>query len=793
MTRPPLHRRLWPWLFALLLAGYCALGISRVRFEVDVTRLLPDDLPEATGARLYMQHFLRPGQVLMLVESTSAEETEAAAARVAKALQSLTEEIAHVTWQRAEEEAAVWSELAAWVLLNQSRQDWDRLEARLTAERLDATLNDYLEDLATSPLLQDSLAGYDPLGLLRPLLQELGAEAGPSSEFASADGRLRVIYVELHEASRDYRATARLLEKVRATATAAAGEEATLSLTGEPAFLAEISLSMEQDMRRSAISTLLLTTLLVWVVFRQLRLLPLLALCLGLTFALTLATCGLLTGTLTALTVGFGSILIGLSADYGVLVVQARRNEGGNALSAARLARPGVLWAMSTTAAVFLALLPLGFPGLSDLGLLVACGVVIGAAVMLIVLPRALDKLGGTAGPLPPVSTPSARAGFFTGLLGFLALAACAVGLLARGLPQVDAASGSIRPRDSEAYAAIEKLEVALGSGPSAVHLLVATDDTEAMPDLLSTCRTALNSLRTQGQVTDFALPDRLWPDTSARNAALTGPVSRLLAEEARLRQAVEAAGFTDAAWELTGAVLAHWRSWQGTGAPVWPAQAGARWLLERVLSRPASSTSPGAALLGTLTLPANARPLDLQAALPAGCYPVGGGLLNATLDRYLSQGFVGISLLFASVTLLLLALALRAWRPWLLVTCCLALSYAALLGLMSWLDLRWNAFTLPALLLSLGTGSDYFIHLILRLQKGEATASSRAALAPALIVCAGSSILGFGSLLTASSAGLASMGLVCAAALALNLACALLVLPWLWDLTSTTPRVRPR
>jgi predicted exporter len=125
---------------------------------------------------------------------------------------------------------------------------------------------------------------------------------------------------------------------------------------------------------------------------------------------------------------------------------------------------------------------------------------------------------------------------------------------------------------------------------------------------------------------------------------------------------------------------------------------------------------------------------------------------------------------------------ALRAWRPFVLVVLCLGVSYAALLGLIAWVDLRWHAFTLPALLLSLGTGSDYFIHLILRMQGGATAAVARGELGPALVVCAGSSMLGFGSLVTASSSGLASMGVVCAAALGLNLVAALLVMPWLWE-----------
>ena len=200
--------------------------------------------------------------------------------------------------------------------------------------------------------------------------------------------------------------------------------------------------------------------------------------------------------------------------------------------------------------------------------------------------------------------------------------------------------------------------------------------------------------------------------------------------------------------------------------------------MVERFLSIRADGES---AMLGLLQLGENSDPLEVTRSLPEGCFLAGGDVMTRTLDRYLAKGFTGISILFAGITLVLLAAALRAWRPFALVTLCLGFSYAALLGLMSWLDLHWHAFTLPALLLSLGTGSDYFIHLILRLQGGASAAEARGSLGPALIVCAGSSILGFGSLITASSSGLAGMGVVCAAALALNLLAALLVMPMFW------------
>ena len=772
-----MQRVLLACVLVLVLGGYCAVGISRIRFDVDVTKLLPEDLPEAAGARVFMEHFLKRSQVLVLLEGTSAEAVEAATERVAGALEAKRELVQRVVWRRADDEVGAWAEFVAWSLLNQPEASMRAWMEGLSEARLAGTLGVYLEGLATSPFMADGLAGYDPLGLTGPLMKEMGG-AGERSEFGSADGLFRVVYVDLKEALSDYREVAKQLGEVRELATVAAGGEVAVRLTGEPAFLAEISQSMEADMKGSALSTLVLTTLLVWVVFRRVRLLPLLALCLGLIFVLTLATCGLIMGSITALTVGFASILIGLSADYGVLLYEAYRVAGGDAREAVRQVRGGIFWAIATTAAVFLALMPLGFPGLSDLGLLVAVGVGIGGVVMVGVLPRLLGRWVPVKGGEVRGWSGLGR-GWQVGCgVGVVVLVGCAAGLGVRGLPKVDAASGSIRPRGSEAYEGVERLEAKLGGGARALSVVVAADGEGAMVGRIAEARRVLEGLKGAGVVSGFALPEGFWPEAGRQGVNL-GLAGEMVRAAGRLRAGVMEAGFTEEAWGLAEGVLGCWERWGREGAPGLLEGAGARWLVERVVSL---REDGGCALLGEVRLGKGVEIGAVTQALPEGCYLAGGDVMTRTLDRYLEKGFTGISVLFAVITLVLLAFAFRAWRPFVLVVLCLGVSYAALLGLMAWLDLRWHAFTLPALLLSLGTGSDYFIHLILRMQGGATAAEARGELGPALVVCAGSSMLGFGSLVTASSSGLASMGVVCAAALGLNLVAALLVMPWLWE-----------
>lgn len=112
-----------------------------------------------------------------------------------------------------------------------------------------------------------------------------------------------------------------------------------------------------------------------------------------------------------------------------------------------------------------------------------------------------------------------------------------------------------------------------------------------------------------------------------------------------------------------------------------------------------------------------------------------------------------------------------------------LALTSQVLAHWRTWSGIGWNSFTLPALLPSLGTGSDYFIYVILELQGHGSLVRMRARLVRPLLVGVGASVCGFGSLAWAGNLGLSSLGRVCALALALNVLVALFLMPWVWRL----------
>lgn len=826
MSDRPTHR--WRVLavaaFGLLaFAGYVGLGLSRITLDVDITRLLPPALKETAGYRLFLKNFAGTEELIVTLEGSDATAVEAVAADLDRSLRGGESPLARrVVWRSpfdlAPEAgtaeaggeavspggAATTSpeliEFLAWGLLNQPPEILAGLETRLAPDRLDGTLAASLEALSTSLDGMDRLMGYDPLGLTEPLLGGSGGGREFAPSLASADGRFRLMYVESAQRLPNYKAMGKWLGSVREAALAVATPRGVaVHFTGEPAFVSEISAGMEHDMKLSGGTALLLICLVVWLGYRDLRLLPVLAGFVGVIFVLTLATAGLLSGSLTVLTVGCGSILIGLTVDYGVLLYAA----GGAPADVVMRTRRGIGWAAATTAASFGALVFAGMPGLADLGVLVGVGVVIGAGLFLGVFPRVLRALRlspararGEAWAAPTgAGTPGRHrwADHIVPVVIGVLVVGCLAGLVVRGVPAMDLDSGSLRPRVSEAYDTLDRMTTHLGGGEHSLSVLVAGRDESEVADRLGSLHDRLRTLQTNGVIESFTLPRALWPSPTTQHANLTGPASRLAREETRLRQGVVEAGFSEEAFALTAQVLAHWRQWAekaptgGETRVFWPEGEASRWLLSRFAVAASGSDDPSARSLCLGILRPRVDPPDetTMAALSAlqtdGVYLAGSKLIGRVMERHLSRGFFWLAVTFGLVTLGLLAFALRRLGVFLLVCFSLTLSFGALIGAMAWLGVGWNSFTLPALLLSLGTGSDYFIYVVLELQEHGSVSRLRARLMRPLMVCVGASVCGFGSLAWAGTLGLSSLGRVCALALALNLLVALFLMPWIW------------
>jgi len=131
---------------------------------------------------------------------------------------------------------------------------------------------------------------------------------------------------------------------------------------------------------------------------------------------------------------------------------------------------------------------------------------------------------------------------------------------------------------------------------------------------------------------------------------------------------------------------------------------------------------------------------------------------------------------------LIILAFGLRSIRALGLFIATTILVLLCLAGAMSLLGMSWGLLNLAAVLLLLGTGTDYSILLLLALRRnGGNISDAHKELGLVIFLCCTSAAVGFGSLAWASNLGLAALGKTCSLGLLIDGLISLFLLPRLW------------
>ena len=771
------------WIAAILVAVACA-GLSRLSFEGDVFQLLPGDLPQVRGLRVFLENFSQPDRLIVTISGDSPSEVGGAVERIVARLTADPGKASggilfEPPWETAPESLV---EIAAFLALNRQSESFRETLEGMRADRREGTLAETIERLGESISPADvALLSNDPYRLV--------AEAIPGGEgiwrggsgFSNADGTFRVIYVETDASGRGYRDVCSIVDAVEATCIEAVeGLDVTLGFTGEPAFVAGISRSMQSDMVLSGGVALVLVGLVFWACYRRLRPLSGLIVLLLLTFALTLGIAGLLTGSLTAIGAGCAAILIGLSVDYGYFVFERSRHFDGTVGQLRLECLKTLALTAGTTSIAFFMLDLSGLPGLSQLGLLVGIGVIVGLGVMLIFFTPMVMRWRAEL-PSGDVSIHRVLQSPAFNRAGVFATAVTACGLMAvlfvKGPPKFDFSPESLRPGDTAAYTALESLTRELSGEREMLNLLVEGDSLEEVRERLKRATATLSTALSEGSVLRFQTALDFWPraDVLERNLALASDAS----EDSRaLEQAAFDAGFTRDAFALNDGILKQWTSWHGAGIPELPGNPSSSWILERF----ARITPDGKFLASGYVIPATGCEVAIAKSVASdGVLLTGWPLLAHEIAEILAGGLFHLTLALAVAVLGVLALVLRsAWQVVVFVVS-IALSAAALLGAMSVAGISWNIFSLAAILLLLGTGTDYSMLMLLALKRtGGDVAAARRDSSVVIALCALSAVAGFGSVAFSNHNGLATLGMVAAMGLALNAAVALFLIPFL-------------
>lgn len=272
---------------------------------------------------------------------------------------------------------------------------------------------------------------------------------------------------------------------------------------------------LRRDLAVTAVAEAIIFFVLLLVCFRDPRGAVLIFLVPPAAALLALPPTALLTGTLSYLVIGLGTVIAGVSVDYGIHAFVAARHRQDGAAGATMAAGP-VTSGMLTVAALFLAFAFSSIGGYRQLSAFAILSLVFSLFLALGLLPHlvakgraiALDRQGGA----PPAGA-TARDRVI--VLAWLALMVCAVpafrvvGFDGR-LSRLD----GITPEIRQAEHALDEVWRA-GSARQAIITVAAPDRESA----LAANREVYERLRAAGQDTGLVTLATLWPGEATRSA----------------------------------------------------------------------------------------------------------------------------------------------------------------------------------------------------------------------------------------------------------------------------------
>ena len=745
-------RRLW----LIPVLAWLAAGFYQLEFQTDPLDLLPADLPEVRGLKWQQERLIDPDETLITISGT-AEEAEAAAESLA-AFVGEQADVGKCRWQRdLADNAAFVADMTAYLWLNGDTNDFAALTKRLEPEALKERLQSIMERLAVT-LSPEEIArlSFDPCGLLEmPAAKRLlsGQSLDP---FQLADGTFRVVRVQPTERLVDHWACIRWMKSLRLHVAGwklrnPERAETVGAITGRPSFVAESASTMERDMKRAIPMTALLVGILFWLTHRRWRPVALLvALLTGVLFV-TVAVGGWMFEVLNAISLGFAAILLGVCADY-ALVLYGEYRESGDAAKACDSASHGILWSAFTTAIAFASLVLGGLPGLGQLGLLVAVGVMVGAVVFVRFFLRGVGTVNVREDKEVKFSVPAIRCG-----LGVLSVCVVTV-LVVRGVPGFTTSGDALQTSDSEAMAGVRQIsQHMVGNADGWLVFVIADEErNESLHQRLRQLDGKLSSLKENRLIDGYMLPlDLVWRPDIRPNWELK---KSLLSRTNEIQKIVLDAGFEEGALELQRAVFAHWDdSVQGKELL---STKDARELVGQ------ASWAEGRTVIaaGWVDPATGSERVVSEISAMDGVIVASWGLLGESVWRRVGER---LSILFWVLCPLVLVSLWFALGRWLSVATCigaLSLGLGFLLTVMNLAGCQWNIINVAALPVLLGLGVDYSIHLLLSRHRHEGSLERTwNATGRSILLCAATSLAAFGSLAFASNPVLSEFGRVCA------------------------------
>lgn len=344
-----------------------------------------------------------------------------------------------------------------------------------------------------------------------------------------------------------------LQERARGAIDAAfAGAEpgaARLLASGPAVFALDAARGIRADVHLlSVASTVLIAGLLLWR-FRSVWVIAAIAIPVLLGLAAAMLVVQLAFGFVHGVALGFGVTMLGVTVDYPVLLIGHRKQREAAPATLRRIGQAFTL-AVLTAALGLSGMLASGFPGLSQLGLFSAVGLLVAAAATRWLLPPLI--VAADLAPVP-AGDPSRllrieRWRALRGAGAVLCLAALGY-LLLRGGPEWERRLTALSPVPAPALALDAELRAELGTPDAGQVAVLRGDSAEAVLVAEERLLPALDALEAEGALRGVEVAARFLPSAAtqrARRASLPTPEDLT----ARLREAQAGLPFRPGAFQ---------------------------------------------------------------------------------------------------------------------------------------------------------------------------------------------------------------------------------------------------
>jgi len=780
---------------AVLTIACIAILTASLRLDSEIFNVLPGKFSSVQGLKIYDRDFEQTRELTfaLLCNPNDVDKLDDFASVFAERLrqQPWCERVLAGSPMATPEGIRDLQSMAVPLLLNLEPTVFDEAMSILQPERIRDRLHRLRQQIeAGSPRPEFELS-FDPLGLIAPALKPFAESTIIEQEqpLTSPDRTMRIFLVVTNQTSISAFECQRLMRRVnefRATAGEGwDGDPLQILITGRPAFVSEISLSMRYDVVATLLGSIVLVGAIFFAGFQ--RWLPLVGMgfCLLLSCLIALTLGQLFFGRLSMVSVGFCAILVGLGVDFAILTIgryhQARADgephQQAIATSIAKLGR-AVFFGALTTAVGFLALVLSGAMSFSELGVLIAIGIVVAGLFMCSILFLFVRERQAAIGHdwLFEIVTKYVRwtvrkPAPMLVFSGAVLLLLTAIGFSPIPPLHFQASTRSLQPKNIRASRALEEIMHKMPVRWEPILAIVRATNRQELHDYWQKIFARWRQLQAAGKIKGFSTPAALcisphWMQANRRHLSTIN----FQAARETLEQTLDAEGFSRDSFAPAFTLLDDLQHLTDPDVPQpdWrkqlPQSSSWWFLVDRYFGRDPLLTT--GFVMTKQPVSTHAQSKELGRDLPVAGVPMiisGWSYALADLQPWSHHQLLIISALMAIFDISLLALLYRDLRLWLIQVITLAFAIGAMIASMKLLHVDLNLLNVLSFRLVLAIGVDYGIYVVLVWQKTHDIEHDVAGVVKPVLLAGLTAVSGFGSLALARNPALTGLGIACA------------------------------